>query len=68
MPTLLLRHVPDSSPPQLYGERPGGKSTRPAVIASPVGFPVAGRPKSDLWRELRWYLETFLDYPFEPWT
>ena len=25
-----------------------------------------GRPNSDLMRELRWYLEEFLDYPFPP--
>ncbi len=66
MPTLLLRHVPDSVPPRFFVERHGGKCTQPAVIGSPVGFPIVGRPKSDLWRELRWYLEAFLDYPFSP--
>lgn len=66
MRTLLLRHVPGSEPPRFFVERPGGKCTQPAAVASPVGFPVAGRPKSDLWRELRWYLEEFLGYPFSP--
>jgi hypothetical protein len=66
MPTLLLRHVPDSDPPRFYVERAGGKSTPSVAVASPVGFPVAGRTKSDLWRELRWYLEEFLGYPFSP--
>jgi hypothetical protein len=33
---------------------------------SPHGFSVEGRPNSDLLRELQWYLETFLDYPFPP--
>jgi hypothetical protein len=35
-------------------------------LPSPHGFPVKGRPNSDLLRELQWYLETFLDYPFPP--
>ena len=43
-----------------------GRSTDTVAIPSPVGFPVEGRPHSDLMRELRWYLETFLDYPFPP--
>lgn len=66
MLTLLLRHVADSDPPRFFVERPGGKSTPPALVPSPVGFPIAGRPKSDLWRELGWYLEEFLGYPFSP--
>src|SRR5947209_533106 len=30
------------------------------------GYPVEGRPDSDLMRELRGYLESFLNYPFPP--
>ena len=37
-------------------------------LPSPVGFPVQGRPNSDLMAELRWYLEIFLDHPFHPFT
>ena len=33
---------------------------------SPFGFPVEGRPDSDLMHELQWYLEKFLEYPFSP--
>src|SRR5206468_1602677 len=35
-------------------------------VTSPVGFAVEGRPDADLMRELRWYLEAFLGYPFHP--
>ncbi len=66
MGTLLLRHVAGSEPPRFYVERPGGKATSPVEIAAPSGFPVEGRPNSNLVRELRWYLEDFLDYPFPP--
>ncbi len=32
-------------------------------------FPIAGRPNGTcLMEELRWYLEDFLKYPFDPWT
>ena len=67
MSTLTIRHVGDSDPPQFQVLRPDLKSTKdPATVKSPVGFPVEGRPDSDLIRELRWYLETFLEYPFPP--
>jgi hypothetical protein len=42
------------------------KAAAPVAICPPVGFPVEGRPNSDLVRELRWYLEDFLGYPFPP--
>jgi hypothetical protein len=42
------------------------KGTERVSPPSPHGFPVEGRPNSDLLRELQWYLETFLDYPFPP--
>ncbi|HEX8201566.1 MAG TPA: CHAT domain-containing protein, partial [Isosphaeraceae bacterium] len=62
--TLLIRHLPDGrfQVVRLHD----GKATEPASVVSPVGFAVEGRPDSDLMRELRWYLETFLDYPFPP--
>ena len=62
--TLLIRHIPDSGF-QVVRLR-DGKTTEPAAVVSPVGFPVEGRPDSDLMRELQWYLETFLEYPFPP--
>ena len=65
--TLAIRHLPGSSPAafQLVRVR-DGKMSQPAAPLPPVGFPVEGRPNSDLMQELRWYLETFLDYPFPP--
>jgi hypothetical protein len=65
--TLVIRHLPDTEPPQFQVQRlSDGQTSPPAAVPSPVGFPVAGRPDSHLLRELQWYLETFLDYPFPP--
>ena len=67
MNTLLIRHVESGDPPRFQAICPqDARSTETVAIPSPVGFPVEGRPNSDLMRELRWYLEGFLDYPFPP--
>src|SRR4051812_39990537 len=70
MGTLIVRHVEGAGGDAFHVEYFDGKrnqiTTEPAVVASPVGFPVEGRPNSDLKRELRWYLESFLDYPYSP--
>ncbi|MFI5117919.1 MAG: CHAT domain-containing protein [Terriglobales bacterium] len=64
---LVVRHQPGSDPPSFEVVRlRDAKSSQPAMLLSPFGFPVEGRPNSDLMRELQWYLETFLDYPFPP--
>lgn len=42
------------------------KSLDAVTIPSPYEFAVEGQPNSNLMRELRWYLEDFLDYPFHP--
>jgi tetratricopeptide (TPR) repeat protein len=64
---LVVRHQPGSDPPSFEVVRlRDGKASQPAVLPSPFGFPVEGRPNSDLMRELQWYLEIFLDYPFPP--
>ncbi len=65
--TLVIRHLPGSNPAtfQLVRLRDDKKS-RPVAPSSPVGFPVEGRPNTDLMRELQWYFEAFLDYPFPP--
>ncbi len=69
MNTLVIRHITGSNPASFQVSRQDGKSTpKPAVIPSPIGFPVEKRPNTDLMNELRWYLETFLDYPFPPLT
>jgi len=64
--TLTIHHVPGTEPPLFNVMRGDQTTAKPAPVASPVGFPVKGRPDSDLMRELRWYLEDFLDYPFPP--
>jgi tetratricopeptide (TPR) repeat protein len=66
MAVLRVHHVAGSEPARFQLERADGKKLPEAVVPSPVGFPVEGRPHSDLVRELGWYLETFLDYPFSP--
>jgi tetratricopeptide (TPR) repeat protein len=64
---LAIEHVESSSPPTFRLTRlEDRKSLPPAPIVSPYEFPVEGHPKSPLMRELRWYLEQFLDYPFHP--
>jgi tetratricopeptide (TPR) repeat protein len=65
--TLAIRHLPGSDPASFQVARlRDGKTSQPVPVLSPIGFPVEGRPNSDLMRELQWYLETFLDYPFPP--
>ncbi len=67
MPTLIIRHVETSDPPQFQVVRlKDGKTTPPAAIVSPASTPVKDLPNSNLSIELRWYLEEFLDYPFPP--
>lgn len=64
---LRVAHIPGSDPPAFQVVRVSDGKTAPgAKPPSPVGFPVEGRPNSDLIRELQWYLESFLDYPFSP--
>ncbi len=68
MPTLTIRHVnageTGAAKFQASGEQ--GQAGDTAEIKPPVGFPVDGRPNSDLHSELKWYLEEFLNYPFSP--
>jgi tetratricopeptide (TPR) repeat protein len=65
--TLAIAHVESSSPPAFTLTRlPDAKSAAPVAIPAPYEFPVEGQPNSNLMRELRWYLERFLDYPFDP--
>ena len=67
MPTLIIRQVETSDPPQFQVVRlKDGKTTSPVAIVSPASTPVKDLPNSNLSAELRWYLEEFLDYPFPP--
>ena len=65
--SLVIRHLPGTNPPSFQIVRlTDGKSSQPSSPLPPFGFPVESRPDSDLMRELQWYLEAFLDYPFPP--
>ncbi len=67
MSTLRIQHCPSDGEDRFQVVRVGdSKTTRAVAVAPPVGFPVEGRPDSDLMREMRWYLEDFLGYPFPP--
>src|SRR4051794_15720369 len=67
MSTLIIRQTKAGDPPEFQALCPqDGRCTETVAIRSPVGFPVEGRPHSDLMRELRWYLEEFLGYPYPP--
>ncbi|HEV3458943.1 MAG TPA: tetratricopeptide repeat protein [Thermoanaerobaculia bacterium] len=66
MSILILRHIPRSAPSLFQVSRADGKATEPRAVPPAGGFPVEGRPASDLSAELRWYLEDFLGYPFSP--
>jgi hypothetical protein len=65
--TLTIKHIPGSDPPSFMLIRQhDGKTSQSVPVVSPISVPVEGRPNSNLLRELQWYLETFLDYPFPP--
>ena len=68
MRTLIVQHVPESDPPAFTVIRCDPSDTTPAVakITPPEEFGTKELPGSHLRRELRWYLEQFLDYPFPP--
>ncbi|MBS1221898.1 MAG: hypothetical protein H6R23_1518, partial [Proteobacteria bacterium] len=54
MPTLIIRHVEVSDPPQFQVVRlKDGKTTRPVAIVSPASTPVKDLPNSNLSLELR---------------
>ncbi len=57
---------PRQQPAPLQLQRPDGRTLAEVEVPSPVSFLVEGRPTSGLVRELAWYLESFLDYPFSP--
>ena len=63
MSTLAVRHIAND-PAQFEVRRVDGKTGPLLSVVSPIGFPVEGRPDSDLIEELRWYRKTFPEYPF----
>ena len=67
MNTLTIHHVENTEPAVFEVHRMAdGKHSKAASVSSPVGYPVQGMDDGDLTRELRWYLEDFLQYPFPP--
>ena len=67
MNTLTIHHVENTEPAVFEVHRMAdGKHSKAASVSSPVGYPVKGMDDGDLTRELRWYLEDFLQYPFPP--
>ncbi len=68
MRTLIVQHVPKSKRPAFTVIRCDPSDTTPDVakITPPEEFGTKELPGSHLRRELRWYLEQFLDYPFPP--
>jgi tetratricopeptide (TPR) repeat protein len=66
--TLIVQHVPKSKRPAFTVIRcdPSGTTPDVAKITPPEEFGTKELPGSHLRRELRWYLEQFLDYPFPP--
>src|SRR5437763_1721096 len=63
---LRINHLQGSDPAAFLLTRVAdGKSMPPTPIPSPVTFPVEGR-KDGLLVELKWYLESFLKFPFSP--
>ncbi len=65
---LQIRHIgyQDDKPQFIVVRLSDGKSTLPIALIPPEQTIVEGRPNSNLQQDLRWYLEKFLDYPFEP--
>ena len=66
---LVVQHQPGSDPPVFRVVAVRGadlKAAEPVLITPLDSYPVPGRSQSNLARELRWYLEWFLDYPFPP--
>jgi hypothetical protein len=61
-PALAIEHVESSTPAAFTLTRlEDGKSLPPVAVGSSYASPVEGRPNSLLMRELRWYMEQFLD-------
>ena len=66
MPTLVVRHIPNSDPPQFQVERASdSKASKAYAVPTPFGYHVQDRPDG-LMAELQWYLEQFLNYPYHP--
>ena len=66
MPTVVIRHIPKSDPPQFQVVCAStNRASQPYTVPTPFGYPVQYRPDG-LMAELQWYLEKFLNYPYHP--
>ena len=63
-PALIIRHVDELR--FVVSRLDDGKTSTPIRLEAPDSIQVEGRPNSHLLADLHWYLEHFLDYPFEP--
>lgn len=67
MARLSISQVPGSNPPQFIARNRDTEQSAPeAIIPSPYEWPVPNAGDEPLMVQLRWHLETFLSYPFEP--
>ena len=68
MRILIIEHVPEKNRAAFRVVRCDPSQISPDVvpITAPERFGTDQLPGTDLRRELRWYLEHFLDYPFPP--
>lgn len=67
--TLVIRQIDGSDPPRFEVARVRGAEVKVAdavEVPPPNTLAVEGLPDDSFPRELRWYLERFLDYPFSP--
>ena len=64
MHTLMIKHLRDLEFDLV--RLSDTKSAPTATLVSPYGFPIEGRPHTELMADLRWYLEKFLVNPFDP--
>jgi tetratricopeptide (TPR) repeat protein len=69
MSKLSISQVQGSKPVQFVARNRETDQSAPAVVVpSPYTWPVPGAGEEPLMAQLRWYLETFLSYPFAPYT
>ncbi|MCP4130343.1 MAG: hypothetical protein GY754_05130 [bacterium] len=67
MNLLMIRHIPETDPPQFRVEELSGYTRgKTTELPSPYRFPIAGIPNMPLMQGLRWYLQEFLEYPYYP--
>ncbi|MEM1027006.1 MAG: CHAT domain-containing protein, partial [Planctomycetota bacterium] len=68
MPTIVIRQTPNTDPVAFSVSRIDAyqDDPEPRAVPRPNDIFVADKPDRPLRRELRWYLEHFLDYPYAP--